>query len=61
MIAVTCWFCSLIFGVIALWAFKRKDPMNFWSGITVRPEEIDDIPSYNRVNSLMWATYVVAP
>lgn len=55
--AASCWLCSLIFGVIALWAFKRKDPMHFWSGSTVRPEEISDIPSYNRANGLMWAIY----
>ena len=57
--SVVCWLCSLIFGVIALWAFKRKDPMHFWSGSTVRPEEIADIPSYNRANGLMWAIYTV--
>jgi hypothetical protein len=49
--------CSLIFGVIAFWAFKRKDPMHFWSGSTVMPEEIVDIHSYNRANGLMWAIY----
>ena len=27
--------------------------MHFWSGSTVRPEEITDIPSYNRANGLM--------
>jgi len=57
--ATICWLCSLIFGVIALWAFKRKAPMHFWSGSTVRPEEITDIPSYNRANGLMWAIYAV--
>jgi len=57
--AVACWLCALIFGLIALWAFKRKDPMHFWSGSTVRPEEISDIPAYNRANGLMWAIYTV--
>ncbi|ROR30408.1 hypothetical protein EDD66_10259 [Mobilisporobacter senegalensis] len=57
--AAICWLCSLIFGVIALWAFKRKDPMHFWSGSTVSPEEIGDISSYNRANGLMWAIYTV--
>lgn len=57
--ATACWLCSLIFGVIAIWAFKRKDPMHFWSGSTVRPEEIADIPSYNRANGLMWSIYTV--
>lgn len=55
--AASCWLCSLIFGVIALWAFKRNYPMHFWSGSIVRPEEITDIPSYNRANGLMWAIY----
>lgn len=59
ILAALCWLCSLIFGIIALWAFKRKDPMHFWSGSTVRPEEISDIPSYNRANGLMWAIYTV--
>jgi hypothetical protein len=57
MFAAICWLCSLIFGAIALWAFKRTDPMHFWSGSTVRPEEIRDIPSYNRANGLMWVIY----
>lgn len=55
-----CLLCSLIFGLIALWAFKRKDPMHFWSGTTVRPEEIRDIPSYNRANGLMWTIYTLS-
>jgi hypothetical protein len=55
--ATICWLCSLIFGVIAFWAFKRKDPMHFWSGSTVMPEETVDIHSYNRANGLMWAIY----
>ncbi|NLU51658.1 MAG: hypothetical protein GXX10_02170 [Clostridiaceae bacterium] len=57
--AAICWLCSLIFGGIALWAFKRKDPMHFWSGSTVKPEEISDIPSYNHANGLMWTIYTV--
>lgn len=57
MFAAVCWLCSLIFGAIALWAFKRRDPMHFWSGSTVRPEEITDIPSYNRANGVMWGIY----
>jgi hypothetical protein len=31
--------------------------MHFWSGSIVRPEEIADIPSYNRANGMMWAIY----
>lgn len=57
LFAAICWLCSLIIGLVALWAFKRKDPMHFWSGSTVKPEEISDIPAYNRANGLMWAIY----
>lgn len=57
LFAVICWMCSLIFWGIAIWAFKRKDPMHFWSGSTVRPEEIRDIPAYNRANGIMWSIY----
>jgi hypothetical protein len=31
--------------------------MHFWSGSTVLPEEITDIPAYNRENGMMWAIY----
>ena len=51
------WFCALSFFAIALWAFKRKTPMHFWSGSTVQPEEIADIPAYNRANGIMWMAY----
>lgn len=57
--AVITWLTSLIFGVIAVWAFKRKDPMHFWSGSTVKPEEIKDIPAYNRANAYMWGVYTL--
>jgi hypothetical protein len=60
MFAAICWLCSLVFFAIAFWAFKRKDPMHFWSGTTVRPEEITDIPAYNRANGLMWAVYAAS-
>ncbi len=58
--AVICWLCSLIFGAVAIWAFKSKQPMHFWSGSTVNPEEITDIPAYNRANGRMWSIYTMA-
>jgi hypothetical protein len=57
--AAICWLCSFIFGAIAIWAFKSKKPMHFWSGSTVSPEEITDIPSYNRANGWMWTIYTI--
>ena len=55
--AVICWACALSFGAIALWALKRRTPMHFWAGSTVKPEEITDIPAYNRANGFLWAAY----
>ena len=54
------WGCSLITGLIALWAFLRKTPMHFWAGSTVSPEEITDIPAYNKANGKMWLAYAAA-
>jgi len=51
------WFCSVIFGLVALWAFKRRGPMHFWSGSEIKQEEIANVPAYNRANGLMWAIY----
>lgn len=47
------------FAAIAIWAFKSKNPIHFWSGSTVRPEEITDIAAYNRANGLMWTVYAI--
>ena len=57
--AAICLLCSLSFGAIAIWAFKSKGPIHFWSGSTVSPEEITNIPAYNRANGLMWLIYTV--
>jgi len=55
--AICCFLTSLIFWGVSIYAFTRKDPMHFWSGSKVMPEEISDIPAYNRANALMWAIY----
>ena len=47
---------SLFLG-LGIYARKRKKPMWFWSGSEVRPEEIRDVPAYNRANGWMWIAY----
>ena len=42
---------------IGIYDWKRKKPMWFWSGSTVRESEITDIPAYNRANGIMWICY----
>ena len=49
--------CSILFTVLGIYAWKRKKPMWFWSGSTVREYEITDVPAYNRANGKMWLAY----
>ena len=51
--------CAGIFYGIGVWAHKRKDPMHFYTGTTVDPRTISDIPAYNRENEKLWKTYSV--
>lgn len=56
-------FCSLlcagIFYGIGVWAAKRKDPMHFYSGTSVDPRTISDVPAYNRENARMWKRFSI--
>lgn len=53
MCFVSC-LCASVFTAIGICARRMTKPMWFWSGSTVKPEEISDIPAYNRANGLMW-------
>lgn len=43
-----------LFTGIGICALRSKKPMHFYSGSTVREEELTDVPAYNRANGLMW-------
>lgn len=45
---------SALFTGIGIYAIRRKKPMWFWSGSTVKEYEISDIPAYNKANGIMW-------
>lgn len=49
--------CAVLFCGIGVYAERSEKPMHFWSGSEVKPEEISDIPSYNRENARMWKLY----
>ena len=51
--------CAGTFCAIGIWARNRKDPMHFYSGTTVDPRTISDIPAYNRECANLWKTYSV--
>lgn len=55
--AVTIWLCGLVFIAIGIYALKRKSPMHFWAGTTVKSDEISDIKAYNKANGIMWLIY----
>ena len=49
--------CSLLFTGIGISAWRRRKPMWFWSGSSVREEEITNVKAYNRENGIMWICY----
>ena len=49
--------CSLLFTGIGIYAWRRRKPMWFWSGSSVREEEITNVKAYNRENGIMWICY----
>ena len=48
---------SLLFTGIGIYAWRRRKPMWFWSGSTVKESEISDIAAYNRANGIMWLVF----
>ena len=59
VMVMCCLLCAGTFVGIGIWALKRKDPMHFYSGTTVDPRTVSDIPAYNRANARMWFIYSV--
>ncbi len=49
--------CSILFTGIGIYAWRRRKPMWFWSGSSVREEEITNVKAYNRENGIMWIGY----
>lgn len=47
----------MLFTGIGVYAWKRKKPMWFWSGSTVKESEISNIAAYNRANGIMWLVF----
>lgn len=47
----------VVFIGLGIFSIKKKTPMHFWSGTTVKPEEISNIKAYNKANGIMWIAY----
>ncbi len=48
---------AAFFTGVGIFAWTRKKPMWFWSGSTVKENEISDVPAYNRANGIMWICF----
>ena len=48
---------SVLFTGLGIFAWRRRKPMWFYSGSTVKEDEIADIPGYNRANGIMWFVF----
>ena len=57
IMCAVCFGCAGIFSAVASWAERKTDPMHFYSGTTVDPSTISDIPAYNHANARMWRIY----
>ena len=53
---IVCFGCGALFVGIGVFAWRRKEPMWFYSGTEVDPASITDVPAYNRANAVMWMT-----
>ncbi|SDZ03565.1 hypothetical protein [Tindallia californiensis] len=49
--------CAIVFISIGIYSINKKTPMHFWSGTTVKTEDISDTKAYNKENGIMWITY----
>lgn len=56
---ISIWGCAALFLGIGIYAGKREKPMWFWSGTTVEPDTISDIPAYNKAYRKMWIIYSI--
>ena len=51
--------CAAAFTGIGIYAYRRTEPMWFWSGSTVKREELTDVEAYNHANGIMWIVYSI--
>ena len=60
IIMALCGFgCGALFFGMGVYAAKLKKPMHFWSGSSVDPKTISNVPAYNRANGRMWKQFSV--
>lgn len=55
-------FCSGIFFMVGIYAWRKKEPMWFFSGSEeeIKAEHFHDIEEYNHKNGMMWGIYAIS-
>ncbi|MBR3357006.1 MAG: hypothetical protein IKG46_04175 [Solobacterium sp.] len=48
---------AVLFTALGIYAWKRTEPMWFWSGSSISADEIADVKAYNRANGIMWLAF----
>ncbi|MBQ2745965.1 MAG: hypothetical protein IJF37_10195 [Lachnospiraceae bacterium] len=51
------WLCASVFVLLGYACFKRRTPVNFWSGAEVKKTEVTNVRKYNVANGVMWCIY----
>jgi len=54
---VPVFMCATVFIGLGIYSIKKKTPMHFYAGTTVKLEEISDVKAYNKANGIMWIMY----
>ena len=49
--------CGVIFLLIGFACFKSRKPVGFWSGSSVREEQVTSVRKYNAANGILWSSY----
>lgn len=57
LFTIIAWACGAIFIGLGIYSIRKKTPMHFWAGTTVKSNEITNIRAYNKANGIMWITY----
>lgn len=50
---------AVLFDGLGAYAWRRQEPMWFWTGTHVNPDTVSDIRAYNRANAIMWWVYAL--
>lgn len=51
------WLCGAVMILMGYSCFKRRTPVNFWTGTEIKKTEVTSVRKYNFANGVMWCIY----